>query len=291
MDLNKQTKEVRLYSGEEVYCPYWEEGNPMLEIGLGCSWHRCKFCYFTNDGFSTFPLDEIDAKAKMLVPYAEGKTRLFLLGQNSLVQPTEKLVAVSEIISNHMPQIEQISTYARIDDVLRKSDAELKLLRHYNICHVHLGIESGDDEVLAFMDKGITAADIELACEKLRNADIKYSFNVILGLGGKNRSEAHIRATADIINRTRPQHIMIMDLQIWENTILEGICREGGFAPLGMWEFIGEAGDLIDSLDSWDCGFAYTTLLNRYTLAGNLLDKNSLMQKFYEVLKAEGLVE
>ena len=195
-----QTKEVRLYSGEEVYCPYWEEGNPMLEIGLGCSWHRCKFCYFTNDGFSTFPLDEIDAKAKMLVPYAEGKTRLFLLGQNSLVQPTEKLVAVSEIVENHMPWIEEISTYARIDDVLRKSDAELKLLRHYKICHVHLGIESGDDETLAFMDKGITAEDILTACEKLQNAGIKYSFNIILGLGGKNRSEEHIRATADIIN-------------------------------------------------------------------------------------------
>ena len=148
----KNAKEVSLYSGEEVYCPYWEEGNPMLEIGLGCSWRRCKFCYFTNDGFSAFSLEEIEAKARMLVPYAEGKKRLFLLGQNSLVQPAGKLVAISEIVANHMPQIEEISLYARVDDVLAKSEEQLKLLRHFNICHVHLGIESGDDETLAFMD-------------------------------------------------------------------------------------------------------------------------------------------
>ncbi len=286
-----QTKEVKLYSGEEVYCPYWEDGNPMLEVALGCSWHKCKFCYFINDGFSTFPLDEIDAKAKMLIPYAEGRTRLVLLGQNAFVLPTEKLVAISEIVESHMPWIEEITAYSRIDDVLNKTDEQLRLLKHYKICHLHLGIESGDDESLKYMNKGITVEDIVMACEKLRNAGITYSFNVILGFGGKSRSEEHIRTTAALINATRPMHIMLMDLQLWEDTELRRICQEGGFDNLDMWEFISEAGDLIDSLDSWDCGFAYTTLLNKYTLSGNLLDKNSLMQKFYEVLQMEGLVE
>ena len=83
---------------------------------------------------------------------------------------------------------------------------------------------------------------------------------------------------------------MIMDLQIWEGTMLEKITAEGGFSPLAMWELIGEAGDLLDSLEQWDCGFAHTTLLVKYTLAGNLLDKNSLMEKFFQVLKMEGLV-
>ncbi len=75
---------MELYTEKEVYRPFWEKDSALLETELGCSWHKCAFCDFTKDDFYIFPLEEIEKKAKMLVPYAKAKRRIFFAGRKSI---------------------------------------------------------------------------------------------------------------------------------------------------------------------------------------------------------------
>ena len=120
---------MELYTEKEVYRPFWEKDSALLETELGCSWHKCAFCDFTKDDFYIFPLEEIEKKAKMLVPYAKAKRRIFLLGENPFVMDTGKILAIIGYVERYMPWIHEISMYARVDDVLRKDERELLVLR------------------------------------------------------------------------------------------------------------------------------------------------------------------
>lgn len=62
---------VPLYSSEEVYRPIFEQDSALLEVQIGCSWGRCKFCDFPNDGYRELPLEEIELKAQQLAPHAQ----------------------------------------------------------------------------------------------------------------------------------------------------------------------------------------------------------------------------
>lgn len=274
---------MELYTGKEIYRPFWERDSVLLEVELGCSWHRCVFCDFSRDPFHLFSLQEIEEKVKMLIPYAKGKRRIFLLGENPLVINTQKLLSILEYIRLYIPWIKEVSMYARFDDVLRKGMKDLRILRKYGVCHLHIGVESGNDEVLLKMKKGTTAAQGKEACRMLASAGISYSFTAIPGLGGKELSEAHALDTAAFMNETRPSHIWLMGLKVWENTPLDAMCKSGQFHPLDLRERLREVIKLVDAMEDFPCAFADTTVLDQYTITGNLpKDK----EKILELLKS-----
>ena len=90
--------DVPLYSTQEVYRPVFEEKSALLEVQVGCSWRRCKFCDFPHDGYRMFTLDEIDAKARQLAVLAQGSRRLFLLGANAFHRPARELLQIFQIV-------------------------------------------------------------------------------------------------------------------------------------------------------------------------------------------------
>ena len=84
-----------------------------------------------------------------------------------------------------MPNIKEFSMYARIDDVLRKTPEQLRELRELGVCDLHIGVESGSDPILLWMNKGVTSFDMLKAFKMLDEAGIGYYVTIILGLGGK----------------------------------------------------------------------------------------------------------
>ncbi|XBX07129.1 hypothetical protein QMP26_02735 [Enterocloster clostridioformis] len=109
---------ISLYTGEEIYRPFWENDSAFLETTLGCSWHKCAFCDFSNDKFSILSLGDIEKKAAILAQYSASKTSVFLLGENPFVMDTPKLLSIFDIVHSNMPWMEGISMYARFDDIL-----------------------------------------------------------------------------------------------------------------------------------------------------------------------------
>lgn len=277
---------MELYTEKEVYRPFWEKDSALLETELGCSWHKCAFCDFTKDDFYIFPLEEIEKKAKMLVPYAKAKRRIFLLGENPFVMDTGKILAITGYVERYMPWIHEISMYARVDDVLRKDERELLVLREKGICHLHIGIESGNAKVLKQMNKGVTPEQGIEACERLHRAGITYSVTVIPGLGGKKMSEEHAEDTAKFLNVIQPERIWMIGLKIWNDTELYKQYNQGLFVPLDLRSRMMEAKKILENLKMSDCIFADTTVLNKYTVIGKLpYDKEKMINWMNELAK------
>ena len=281
--------EVRPFTGEEIYLPIWEEGAVPLEVQLGCTWHRCKFCDFANDARHVFSLPEVAAKAQMLAPYMQDRPRAFLLGENALMLPTEHLLEVFGIIEYYLPNVYQISSYARFDDVIGKSMGELEELAGRGLCELHIGLESGCQEVLDFMDKGIDLNEALRACERLRLLGIDYSFTMIAGLGGVELSDRHARESAVFLNAAQPKRIWITGLLVWPNTPLFQIAEEGGFAQLTFRQRLRETRDMVSGLDLRDCTFVDSTVLGDCTVKGHLPDqKDAILAAMDKLLEAEG---
>ena len=72
---------------------------------------------------------------------------------------------------------------------------------------VYLGAESGDDEVLAAVNKGETYATTLDALEKLGAAGISRSVMILNGLGGQSLSLQHAENSARLINAAQPEYL------------------------------------------------------------------------------------
>ena len=283
----EQYIEVRPFTAEEIYLPIWEEGDIPLEVQLGCAWHRCKFCDFANDLRHVFSLPEVAVKAQMLSPYMKDLPRLFLLGENALSLPMDHLRGIFEIIAAYFPRVFEVATYARFDDVLRKTEDELEELADAGLCEVHIGLESGCQDVLDFMGKGIDLDKALAACRRLREVGIDYTFTMIAGLGGKELSERHARESAEFLNASQPNRIWIMGLLLWPDPPLHRIAEEGGFEQLTFRERLRETRSMVAGLELEDCTFVDSTVLGDYTVQGHFPDQKGAVLAAMDKLLAE----
>lgn len=269
--------QVRLFSREEIYLPIWEEGAAPLEVQIGCGWHRCKFCDFANDPLHVFSLPEIDVKAQMLASVIPDAERVFLLGENPFMLPSDMLLEIFDIVARRFPRASRISMYARFDDVLRKTDAELETLVDNGLRQLHIGLESGCQEVLDFFDKGIRVEDALEACQRLQAHDIDFAFTMIAGLGGKQLSEAHAKESARFLNKAQPRAIWVTGLLVWPNTPLAQMVAAGEFQQLTFRERLEEMRTMAANMEMHGCSFVDSTVLGNYTLRAELPAQKQLL--------------
>lgn len=266
-----------IYTHEEIYRPPQEDSSACLEVALGCSWGKCKFCDFAKDKFQIHSMSKIKWNLRMLGRLEPEKTRLFFLGENAFVLSFEQLSKIIEMTHTFMPNIREFSMYARIDDVLRKTPEELKKLREMGICDLHIGVESGSDPILLMMNKGVSSFDMIQAFKKLDDAGIGYYITIILGLGGKDYRNLHALETARLLNRLHPKCIWALKLKVWENTPLEKMIKRGEFTPMTSYQILFEERMLLESLTLTDCFFMDTTVMDRYTIQGFLPEGTEAM--------------
>lgn len=269
--------DIPLFSREEIYRPIWEEESAPLEVQLGCSWHRCKFCDFANDERRTLGPIEVEAKAQLLSMIYPDAHRVFLLGENPLSLPFYVLAGVFDIIATRMPLVSEIAMYARFDDVMAKSDAELTWLAENGLVELHIGLESGCQAVLDFMDKGIQLEQAAQACDRLHALDIDISFTMIAGLGGVALSSEHAHDSAAFLNRVQPKRVWMTGLLLWPNTPLYTIAQEGGFEQLTFRARLEETRAMVGDLELDDCTFVESTVLGEYTVKGHLPEQKDEM--------------
>jgi len=138
--------------------------------------------------------------------YFGGRT-VFLQDANSLIMPTADLLDVLSYLKQNFPTIDRITSYARAKTLAKKSLEELKELRKAGLSRLHVGLETGDDELLKYVDKGVTAAEQIEAGKKAKEAGFELSEYVMPDLGGRDRSEQHARNTAKVLNEINPDFI------------------------------------------------------------------------------------
>ncbi|MFO8101997.1 MAG: radical SAM protein [Dehalococcoidia bacterium] len=180
---------------------------------------------------------------------ASGARTVFLQDANSLIMRTPDLLEVLTHLKETFPSIERITSYARSHTAARKSVEELKQLHRAGLSRLHIGMESGCDEVLEFIRKGVTAAEHIAAGQKVTEAGIELSEYVIPGLGGRRLSEKHAVDTAHVLNQINADFIRLRSLILREGTDLYRMYEAGEFDPPSEDEIIDELRLFIDHLD------------------------------------------
>lgn len=172
-----------IYTHDTIYLPPSEQKSAALEVALGCSHAKCRFCDFAKDPFHIHSLERIRRNMQILGQFRPDAYRLFLLGENAFVLDYEKLSVIFDMTDQYMPNIHEFAMYSRIDDIARKTDEELRFLHQMGLTTLHIGLESGSDSILLEQKKGVTSMDMLTQLRRLEDVGIEYYVTIILGLG------------------------------------------------------------------------------------------------------------
>jgi len=161
-----------------------------------------------------------------------GGQTAFLQDANSLIMKTGQLVEVLEHLRHTFPSIVRVTTYARAKTIVQKSLDDLKAIRAAGLDRLHVGLESGDDEVLHKVRKGATAEIHIEGGRKALAAGFQLSEYWMPGLGGKALWEQHARNTARVLNEIDPHYIRSRPMRPWPGTPLAREAADGAFEML-----------------------------------------------------------
>lgn len=277
---------------ETVYRPPLEAKSALLEIALGCSYGKCSFCMYSN---KETPLQLVSSEMlcenlEELVSQEEQAERMFFLGGNVLAFKSRFLLDVFTLVRRYLPRVRCFSMYARADDVLRKSIAQLKELKDAGLDILYIGVESGSAEILKSCLKGENPDEILTALHKLDSVGIRYGLSSILGLGGESRSRENALETGKLYSSVTPVSIRVMTLTPMKGTLLETMIKNGKFKLQSSLSILKEELLLIQSIEcSSSCIFAGNHVSNSLHLAGILPeDKDKLIAVLNNAIQKMG---
>jgi radical SAM superfamily enzyme YgiQ (UPF0313 family) len=195
-----------------------------------------------------------------------GASSVFLQDANAIIMKTDELVEVLTFLRETLPGVTRITSYCRSRTAARTSPQDWQRLREAGLSRVHTGLESGSDTVLAFMKKGVTAADQIAGGRRVVEAGISLCEYVMPGLGGRQWSREHAVETARVVNRIDPAFVRLRSLHVVPGTDLHDEMAAGRFAPLDDEETLREIRLFVESLED-----VSTTLVSDHVL--NLIEE------------------
>jgi radical SAM superfamily enzyme YgiQ (UPF0313 family) len=193
------------------YRPPSEAESLLLRVTRGCPWNRCAFCsMYKATRFEIRTLEEIEADIESAKDFYSERVRTVFIGDsNSLVVKTDLLVSVLKSLYAAFPYIERVTSYARAKTLAKKPIDDLKRLREAGLTRLHVGLETGDRDLLGRIEKGASPEEMVAAGRKSKEAGFEYSLYVLMGIGGEERWQEHARGTAEVLNQIDPHFIRI----------------------------------------------------------------------------------
>ena len=178
-----------------------------------------------------------------------GGRTVFLQDADSLIMPTQDLIEVIKSLKETFPTINRITSYARAKTIYRKTLDELKDLGKAGLNRIHVGLETGDNELLTLVDKGVTAEEHIAAGRKIKEAGIELSEYIMPGLGGRALSNQHALNTARTLTAINPHYIRIRPFRPLKNTPMHNDYVEGKIELCSPYELLQELQKIIQDLD------------------------------------------
>jgi radical SAM superfamily enzyme YgiQ (UPF0313 family) len=174
--------------------------------------------------------------------------RTFLTGANPFVLKFDRLMTIAALIKKYFPENQTIGCFSRITDISLKTDAELQELGEAGYDGLTIGIETGDDQALKFMNKGYVSSDIVEQCKRLDQAGISYSFFYLTSISGAGRGEEGARLTAEVCNQIHPKLVGANMLTIYPESELYQEIQKGIWKEEGEIEKYKELKTLVENL-------------------------------------------
>ena len=265
------------YTGT-IYRPPFEARSLLLQVTTGCSHNRCSFCtMYRDEPFRVEPLEQIEEDLAEARQYVPNVTRVFLENGDPFALSADRLEQIAVMIHAYLPRVETIAMYASIKNVIGKSDEELRRLRNLGINELNIGVESGLDEALVYMNKGYTSDQAKHELNRLKEAGIDYGANIILGCAGPERRHENAAATAALLNETKPYLIFTGTIHSDLGCPLYEDIQNGRFVESTFGEYLDEEEELLELLELTDCYLFGLHPSNIVTMHGNLPEDKAVM--------------
>lgn len=275
---------------EPVFRPPSESESLILPVTDGCSWNECTFCEMYTAAQKKFRARE---EAEILESirlcgerFGDQVRRIFLADGDALVLPTRRLLSILAAIKAHLPAVRRISSYCLPRNLRKKSQTEINELAAAGLSMVYVGAESGDDQVLAAVNKGESFETTCEALDKFGTAGITRSVMILNGLGGQVYSRQHAENSARLANATQPEYLATLVVSFPQG---EQRFRAGfpDWAPLDQHELFVEMAQFLSALDLKRTVFRSDHASNWLVLKGTLgADKERLLAQVRQAIAA-----
>ena len=265
----------------------------LVRITRGCNWNRCRFCgiypAMGEPEFSCRSLEEITGDIDLLVARFPEAETAFFGDADPLAAGMDVFCGAARYLRSRI-SIARLTCYGRASTLDRLGRDNIFLLAEAGLDRIHIGLESGDPEILQFQRKGQSPEMVARVCTWLKEAGIEISCYVLLGLGGRERAKQHVRETARLINRIEPEFIRLRRLWLYgENQDaecpLKQQVREGTFLEQTPEATVHEVRELLEQLQPLNTFFACDHANNYINVSGHLnTDRDDMLAEIRKFL-------
>ena len=222
------------------------------------------------------------AWAKEAVPWTQ---KVFLADGDALVTKASLLAEVCDALNEAFPNLRRISIYASPQSLALRTVEEMSLLKEKGLTLCYLGIESGDDETLSKLQKGVDGDEMIRVALKAHKAGMKLSTMILLNAGGRKLSQQHALGSARVVNAIQPRFISTLVLTPVPDTPMWDEVQTGEFEELSPVELAAELREFLGALDLKGSIFRSNHASNWLTLSGSLpKDHSTMLRALDEVL-------
>lgn len=236
------------YEGQ-ICRPPMERASYMLPVAVGCSYNACTFCtLFKHLSYRELPREQIEAELQRVAAAGGDPKTVFLGDGNAFGLATERLLWILERIHHYFPSCQCVNMDATVTNISQKSDGELKALAEQGVRGLYLGIETGLDDVLAFMRKDHNLQQAYEQIGRLKAAGLVFNAHMMTGIAGHGRGLENAEATAAFFNRTQPEKVINFSIFHHKRAPLYRDIEAGRFVPADELENLREERRLLELL-------------------------------------------
>ncbi|MCF8068902.1 MAG: radical SAM protein [Desulfobacterales bacterium] len=225
------------YDGNIIRPPS-EAQSILLQVTVGCSHNKCTFCgAYKRKRFAIKSDEQIMADIAYAAKHYQDHRRLFLCDGDALIIPQKRLLNILVEIEKQLPWINRVGIYANAKSIKMKTSEELDILKQHGLGMVYMGLETGDDETLSNVKKGVDSKQMIDMGRKIKAAGMKLWLTVLLGIAGTERSTIHAKETAGVLSAIDPDYVGALSVMLVPGTPLYDDYEAGKFNlpdPEGM---------------------------------------------------------
>ena len=273
-----------------LYRPPSEGNNLIIQATLGCSANYCTFCsMYKSKSYMARPIEDVFADIDVAATEWPSVDRVFLADGDALVLPMDDLKTVLNRLDEALPNLTRVSAYATPKNLIDKTVGELTELKQCKLSLVYMGIETGSTTVLKRVIKGASQKTHAMALDRARDAGLKVSATVILGLAGQRDWQQHIAETAALINEHPPTYLSTLQLTLEDAVVDEFLAKQGdGFQFQSDEGILDEQEHLIELLSpTKPVIFRSNHASNCLALAGNLPKDRDRLLSYISVARSQ----
>ena len=276
------------YEGR-VYRPPSEADSLILQATLGCSYNECTFCGMYRDKpFRVRKLDDVLSEIEWAKSSVGDVQKVFLADGDALIAKPSYIEAVTRACYDAFPNLRRVSCYASPQALDKRTVEEMAALREAGLSQYYLGVESGHDEVLENLKKGIDAENMIRVAQKAHAAGVKLSTMILLGVGGRRLTREHALESARVISAINPRFVSTLVVTPVEGTPLYDQARAGAFDDMSPVELTVELREFVAALDVKATIFRSNHASNYLPLAGTFpKDQPRIVAELDQILAAE----